>query len=420
MKHLLLTIAAIVCSVSQLYADGAQVRLSDSSCRLFEQGETITISADVTVEQPVRLNLTYVVRDDVGNELERRTRRVKVTSSVEGVAPLRVKGLDAGFYSVELLCEGEKVDFHKFGIDPDAVVSLPDGESDFDEFWAAARRELDAVEPCYTLTECEERSTSRRRFYYVEMQSLGGEKISGYYLEPVAEGKFPALICYLGYGSDQWIPDADATAERVEFYLSHRGQGLNKPTNKYGDWIVSGMESEHTYYYKGAYMDAVRAIDFVASRDKVNADLIFAEGGSQGGALTLAACALDDRIAAAAPFVPFMSDFPDYMNMAVWPANALKPAAEQRGIAYEEMLRVLSYFDIKNLAPNIKCPILMGFGLQDEVCPPHTNFAGYNNLAVPKRWVVFPKRGHDVHNESEWYRLREEFFAEIIHKYNNQ
>lgn len=410
-------VAALVCSVTQLYADGAEVRLSDGSCRLYEQGEAVTFAADVTLEQGERLHLTYIVRDDVGAELKRVERRVKVKQSAEGVAPLRIKGLEAGFYSVELLSNGERVGFHKFGIDPDSVISLPDAEPDFEEFWAAARRELDGVEPCYKLTECEERSTSRRRFYHVEMQSLGGETISGYYLEPVAEGKYPALICYLGYGSDQWIPDADATAERVEFYLSHRGQGLNKPLNKYGDWIVSGMESEHTYYYKGAYMDAVRAIDFIASREKVDTDFIFAEGGSQGGALTLAACALDDRIAAATPFVPFMSDFPDYMNMAAWPANALKPAAEERGIAYEDMLRVLSYFDIKNLAPRIKCPILMGFGLQDDVCPPHTNFAGYNNLAVPKRWVVFPKRGHDVHNEPDWYRLREEFFEEFIHNH---
>lgn len=420
MKQFWLIVTILVCSITHSYADGAEVRLSDSSCRLYTQGEAIRFATDVVADEQEELFLTYIVRNDVGKVLDQKCHHVKATTSAEAIAPFKVKGLKAGFYAVELLCNGERVDFHKFGIDPDDVVSAPDAQPDFDEFWAEARRELDAVEPCYSLREMPEYSTAKRRFYYVEMLSIGGEKISGYYLEPVAEGKYPAMICYMGYGSDAWLPDADATDSRVEFYLSHRGQGLNKPTNKYGDWIVSGMESEHTYYYRGAYMDAVRAIDFVASREKVDSSAIFAEGGSQGGALTLAACALDERIVAAAPFVPFMSDFPDYMLMASWPANALMPAAEQRGISHQEMLRVLSYFDIKNLAPRIKCPVLMGFGLQDDVCPPHTNFAGYNNLAGEKRWVVYPKRGHDVHNEKDWYSRREQFFTEILQKIKNQ
>lgn len=97
----------------------------------------------------------------------------------------------------------------------------------------------------------------------------------------------------MGYGSKPWSPKPNDNSGFVEFVLSVRGQGLQQPTNIYGDWITYGLQSKENYYYRGAFMDLVRAIDFVASRPEVNTKNIFAEGGSQGGAFTLAACALD-------------------------------------------------------------------------------------------------------------------------------
>jgi cephalosporin-C deacetylase len=78
------------------------------------------------------------------------------------------------------------------------------------------------------------------------------------------------------------------------------------------------------------------------------------------------------------------------------------------------MFDVLSYFDIKNLARYIECPVLMGFGLQDVVCPPHTNFAGYNAITAPKKWIVFPDKGHNIGFQHRWLDSREEFFQQII------
>ncbi len=42
-------------------------------------------------------------------------------------------------------------------------------------------------------------------------------------------------------------------------------------------------------------------------------------GGSQGGALTIAGAALDNRIKAIAPSIQFMGDFPDYFKVEAWP-----------------------------------------------------------------------------------------------------
>lgn len=404
-----------------LRAEGVTVRVSEASCRVFLTPERPVLRAVVSAAEQTAGVLHFDIRTDAGKPVC----SFEQSYALEGGDSVRLGfEFDAapGFYRATLRAEGQEIAAYTFGCDPERIESPVDAQPDFDEFWTRARAELDAVAPCYRLHLDRKRSTEKRRIYLVEMRSLGGETIRGYYAEPVAPGKYPVVVTFMGYGSDAWCPDADTAPERIEFVLSHRGQGLNEDENRYGDWVVYGLESPEAYYYRGAFMDAVRAIDFVASRPKVDTRLIFAEGGSQGGALTLAACALDDRIAAAAPYVPFLNDFPDYLNIAPWPASALLPAAERLGIDREEMLRTLSYFDIKNLAGRIRCPILMGFGLQDTVCPPHTNFAGYNQLHVPKKWVGYVRRGHDLHNESSWFTARDDFFRQqeqIIRQENN-
>ena len=76
----------------------------------------------------------------------------------------------------------------------------------------------------------------------------------------------------------------------------------------------------------------------------------------------------------------------------------------------EEMLRFLSYFDTKNLATRISCPVLASSGLQDGVCPPRTNIVPFNNLATPqadKQYIFGPEMGHDY--PKNWYSMIENF-----------
>ncbi|MDX2190563.1 MAG: acetylxylan esterase, partial [Bacteroidota bacterium] len=80
-------------------------------------------------------------------------------------------------------------------------------------------------------------------------------------------------------------------------------------------------------------------------------------------------------------------------------------------VGWEKVYETLSYIDIKNLAPWVKCPVLMGIGLVDDVCPPHINFAMYNNLSVPKQYIVYPTAGHGLPDEYnkykyEWMKLK--------------
>lgn len=325
--------------------------------------------------------------------------------TLTGTLPLR----DAGFYRIEVHSADSLLNSFNIGYEPKQVVSLPDSKPDFDAFWARARKELDATPGNYKMTELKDKSGKTRRIYLAEMTSLGGDTIKGYLAVPVKEGKYPVHIYYNGYGAEPWCVDADANADWIEFIVSSRGQFLCKPENKYGDWIRYNLEDPESYYYRGAYMDCIRAIDFISQLPQADTTRLYAEGGSQGGAYTLVAAALDDRLAAIAPYIPFMSDFPHYFRIVDWPAWPVKEEARIKGLTDEQMYENMSYFDLKNMARRIKCPVLMGIGMQDPTCPPHTNMSSYNLIESPKELVIYPDKGHTV-DYSDWSPRVIEFF----------
>jgi cephalosporin-C deacetylase-like acetyl esterase len=149
-------------------------------------------------------------------------------------------------------------------------------------------------------------------------------------------------------------------------------------------------------------MDCIRAVDFLCSRGEVDSRYVVVEGGSQGGALSFVTAALDNqRIKLCMPSVPFLSDFPDYFKVAYWPGNEFI-AFEKKNpyFGWKRIFENLSYFDIKNLAPWVRCPVFMTIGLKDITCPPHINFAAYNQLNVPKSYFVFPESGHGLPGEN--------------------
>ncbi|MGN0206145.1 MAG: acetylxylan esterase [Muribaculaceae bacterium] len=403
-----------------LWAMGAvTVNVRDNHDWWWTAPETPEITLSVVNDscESVSCNVQLTVATDMKEPVSSMSQRVNVSKN-DSTELLFGLQLTPGFYRCGVSVDGNEVKSFNIGYEPENIVSLPDSQCDFEQFWRAALDELSKVEPCYTVTEEKDKSNNTGRVYLVEMLSLGGDTIRGYLTVPRKcdkKHRFPVIVHYMGYGSTPWFAHPDSHPDFIEFVLSSRGQGLNKPGNKYGDWVVSGLESKDTYYYKGAFADLVRALDFVSQLPEADTRNIFAEGGSQGGAFTLAACALDSRIRAAAPWIPFLNDYPHYFKIVHWPAEPILKKQKELGMSDEQLYSILSYFDIKNHARNIKCPILMGVGLQDPVCPPHTNFAGYNLIPSPKRFVIYPHCGHDTEHP-QWDNLQIEFFKENMIK----
>ena len=329
-----------------------------------------------------------------------------VVVSPDSMLTVALGNLAPGFYEVRLR---DSIRWN-IGVRPDAVVSAPDAQPDFDAFWEQTLAELGQVPLEAVWTEIPEYSNEVRTCYEVRYPSWGGGISGGIVSIPLAEGKYPVCIQYMGYGAPVYYFDPNAAADRIEFAVSIRDQGIFK-----GDqdrWIDRGIGAKETFYYRGAFADAKRAVDFVASLDKADPEHIVSFGESQGGALTCVAAALDPRIKAIAPAVPFLGDYPDYAKIVWWPVHEVFEQADKEGIAREDLLTTLSYFDVKNFAPRIHCPVYMAFGLQDPTCPPHTNFSIYNNLGTQdKRFYCVPTCGHAMWLVPAWSAERDAFLS---------
>jgi len=126
-------------------------------------------------------------------------------------------------------------------------------------------------------------------------------------------------------------------------------------------------------------------------------------GISQGGGLSLAVAALDARPQLAMPEVPYLCHFRRALAMAqTGPYLEFAEYLKHDPAEEDNLFRTLSYFDGMNLAPRIRCPVLMSVGLQDIICPPSTVFATFNHLgSAVKELAVYPYHGHEA-VEAHW------------------
>ncbi len=351
-----------------------------------------------------------------------------VVTTTEDLAP--------GIYHAECYVNAKKVRGFNFAIDPFDITSVDDKPADFDAFWQAAKDQLAAIDMQAKLTEIPERSNANGTVYLVEMYSvpdgLSGEpvKIRGYYCEPKDGQKHPVIMHFYGYDTQGYTGQVDCpyAGTNAEFYLSHRGQYLNnrpagtdlgveeETVNIYGDWFRYNLGERDNYYYRGAYMDVVQAIRFMATRATSNMDKLFAEGSSQGGALTYVAAALSDYpFTAIAANVAFMGDFADAKDIESLAYWEISDHYYVDGVPIETSLRYLPYFDIKHLTPRITCPVLASSGLADDVCPARLNLVPFNNLGTPadkKEYIIEPEMGHSY--PANWYSKMNELFQRYL------
>jgi cephalosporin-C deacetylase len=401
---------------------------------VFESKPTITIHIENPNAVAIDAAITVMVTKDVKEPVETIEKTFNIAAKTsQDITLTTSENLAPGFYRANCIVNNKSARAFNFGINPTAIISAPDKQPDFDAYWDAAKAQLEAIDMNAQLTELPTKSTDKRKIYLVELQSVpdspDGDPVTvrGYYAEPQDGQKHPVIMHFYGYdtqGATSWPPCPGGNeSDYAEFFFSIRGQMLNNRAaanrvpdgkgdfvNIYGDWFAYNFGVKDGYYYRGAFMDCVQAVRFMATRESSDMTQLFAEGSSQGGALSYATAALSDYpFTAIAPCVAFLGDFPDYFNIVGWPAETAK--ANQGNMTNEEMYAFLSYFDTKNLATRISCAVIACSGLQDGTCPPHTNLAPFNNLQnEDKEMYYYPEMGHEI--PGNWNTKIMNFFKE--------
>ncbi len=289
--------------------------------------------------------------------------------------------------------------------------------ADFDDYWSAALRELDATDPKPELRPNPIVSAPGIEAFDLWFTGVGGARVYAKYLRPKNSGtsgaaqQCPAVLQFHGYSghSGDWFDKLGWPAGGFCFAaMDCRGQGGQsedntpvKGTTQRGH-IIRGLDDPdpRKLAFRQIFLDTAQLARVVMSFPEVDAARVGTCGISQGGALTLACAALEPRIKRAAPVYPFLCDY-----QRVWEMDQAKDAYEELRLFFRsfdprhereaEIFRKLGYIDVQHLAPRIKAETLMFTSLMDTVCPASTQFAAFNKITAKKDVVLYPDFVHE-------------------------
>jgi len=299
----------------------------------------------------IKGKLSIFIRKDFFDTIAIVESEVKLAAKSKSIVSFPLEGLKPGIYLATATLSSSDVNKwikFSFAINPEKMTTVSDTPPDFAQYWANVKSELATVDPQYNLIKVDSLGTTARDCYVVEMHSLGNVLVRAWLLTPKKPGKYPAVLSVQGYSS---VMQADWTFDDpnvVSLGLNIRGHGNSQDDVNPGfpGYLYSDIQDKEKFIYRGAYMDCVRAIDFLFSRPEVDTTRVAVEGGSQGGALSFATAALcGNRLKAVVPTVLFLSDFPEYIKVARWPANEWEGyAKEHPQFGITGVLKTLSYY----------------------------------------------------------------------------
>lgn len=282
--------------------------------------------------------------------------------------------------------------------------------SDFDLFWNERLKEVNNSSLNYKLEKSEIQGYDSCEYYDLWFDGIDGGKVYAKYLHPKSEEKVPLILQFHGYpgASRSWFEQSSFVGMGCAIIaMDCPGQGGKgddiggtKGTTVAGH-IVAGLDDDpKNMYYVRLFQNTSILCRIVQELEGIDVDKIYANGASQGGGIALACTSLNKIIKRCAALYPFLSDY-----KRVWDMDLDIIAYE--GLRYyskwfdpmqknqAEMFTKLGYIDVHNLVHRLEAEVMFGTGLVDNVCPPSTQFAIYNNIKSKKQHFIFPDYTHE-------------------------
>ena len=282
--------------------------------------------------------------------------------------------------------------------------------ADFDAFWKSTLDEA-RTHPLNARFERVDYGLTAQETFDVTFNGFGGQPVKGWLILPSQrQNKLPCIVEFIGYGGGRSFP-IDwllwSSAGYAHFIMDTRGQGSAWSPGDTPDLYAEGgnahypgsmtlgiLDPKH-YYYRRVFTDAVRAIEAARSHSDVDASKIAVTGGSQGGGITISTAGLVPEVVAAMPDVPFLCHYRRATEFVdTYPYKEITEYCHIHRDKVETVFNTLSYFDGVNFAVRTKAKALFSTGLMDQVCPPSTVYAAYNQWMGEKDIKIYPYNGH--------------------------
>ena len=420
---LLMVLAVGAKAVAENYpyrSDYLWVTVPDHADWLYKKGEKARVEVQLyKYGVPVDAVVKYEIADDMLPSDRKGEARLK-----EGRASIDIgTRTTPGFRDLRLTAnvDGKTYRHHiKVGFSVDEIRPYTKEPADFLDFWNKNIEDMRAFPLTYTKTKAEEYCTDKVDCYLLKI-TLNKQKQAVYaylfYPKGAQKGQCPVVLCPPGAGI-KTIKEplrhkyyAENGCIRMEMEIHGLNPTLPKETfddmtkafnGRDNGYLFNGLEDPDRYYMKRVYLALIRCLDLLTSLPEWDGRNVIVQGGSQGGALSMVAAALDSRVTQCIVNHPALSDMAAY---SAGRTGGYPHFNRVEGMFNERTLRTMAYYDVVNFARHITCDTYMTWGYNDDTCPPTTSYAVWNTLTCPKEALITPVNEHWTSDETEYRQM---------------
>ena len=420
---LLMVLAVGAKAVAENYpyrSDYLWVTVPDHADWLYKKGEKARVEVQLyKYGVPVDAVVKYEIADDMLPADRKGEARLK-----GGRASIDIgTRTTPGFRDLRLTAnvDGKTYKHHiKVGFSVDEIRPYTKEPADFLDFWNKNIEDMRAFPLTYSKTKADEYCTDKIDCYLVKV-TLNKQKQAVYaylfYPKGAQKGQCPVVLCPPGAGI-KTIKEplrhkyyAENGCIRMEMEIHGLNPTLPKETfddmtkafnGRDNGYLFNGLEDPDRYYMKRVYLALIRCLDLLTSLPEWDGRNVIVQGGSQGGALSMVAAALDSRVTQCIVNHPALSDMAAY---SAGRTGGHPHFNRVEGMFNDKTLRTMAYYDVVNFARHITCDTYMTWGYNDDTCPPTTSYAVWNTLTCPKEALITPVNEHWTSDETEYRQM---------------
>jgi len=325
----------------------------------------------------------------------------------EGEKDVAVSPKEPGFLLCEASCrpsgEGKELTgCWGVGVEPLKIRAETPEPHDFDAFWKKQMQELAKV-PVRELERVpvevsDPAFAGKVRLFDIKVSCSGDKPVSGYLALPAhaAKGSLPVVVRFHGAGVDGAKANLELAAKgALVFDINAHGIPNGRPPAFYHElekgalyrYYMQGNASRETAYFKGMFLRAARAVQYVQGLPEWDRRHLIAYGGSQGGAQALVASALVPEVTRCIAAAPWLCNFTGVTEGSIpasWPGFIKMNGRE---VVSKAEAGALPYFDPAIFAKRIRAKSLLSVAFCDRAAPPASVYVAYNNIPGDKEII---------------------------------
>ncbi|MHB8638045.1 MAG: acetylxylan esterase [Fimbriimonadaceae bacterium] len=283
-------------------------------------------------------------------------------------------------------------------VDPTELKPVQPAPRDFDAFWRAKIKELEAIpmNPVVTATPSNDPDVE---LDIVQLDQANGHKVHGLLAKPAKAGKYPAMLILqwasppyplqpawvIGPARQGWltlnVEPHDVLPDAPRAYYD----ALPRELKNYNS---IGWDDRNKSYFLQMILGDYRAVDYLASRPDWDGKTLVVTGTSMGGQQSLCVAGLHPKISDVLVEEPSGCDLTAALHgrqtgYPFFPSNNPK------------VMAAAPYFDAINFAPHIRAKALVAMGFVDTVAPPTGIWTAFNLIRGPKEVAPMPDAPHN-------------------------